>query len=82
MAINRKNRTLFARLGADFVRIDIAIGSVINSSQLKTEALEWLSEQVLAHRRRENRRFWLMVTLTCIAAIAACIAAIPVLRGH
>jgi hypothetical protein len=82
MAIDRKNRALFERLGVDFTRIDIAIGSVINSSQLRTEALEWLSEQVLADRRRENRRFWLLVTLTCIAAIAACIAAIPVLRGH
>jgi type IV secretory pathway component VirB8 len=44
------------------------------------EAQEWMHEQQTKLERREAFRFWSMLIFTLIAAVAACIAAEPVVK--
>jgi hypothetical protein len=84
-AITPNNRKLFESLGVDVVRTDLLRGFEGNTriprGPARVEALEWLTEQDGVQRRRETRRYWVMVFLTLVAAIAASIAAWPTLKG-
>ena len=42
---------------------------------------DWLVETEAATRKANSRQFYAMLILTAIAAVAACIAAWPVLKG-
>jgi hypothetical protein len=42
---------------------------------------DWLAEKEVEERKRSSLQYWAMIILTAIAAIAACIAAWPVLKG-
>ncbi len=81
MAIDPANRAVFEKLGLELVIIDMPIGSLIQDGAMRGQALEWIGEQRAIKQRQDDRRFWAMVILTAIAAIAACIAAWPILHG-
>jgi hypothetical protein len=44
------------------------------------EAPEWLKEQEYEQRRRETMRYWFMLVVAIVAAIAAVIAAWPIVK--
>jgi hypothetical protein len=56
-------------------------GNYIKNVETLNQAQEWLKEQDSIKERRESLRFWSMMLLTAAAAIAACIAAWPVIKG-
>jgi ABC-type phosphate transport system permease subunit len=45
------------------------------------EASEWLREKRDEEKRRESFGYWSMFVLTAIAAIGACVAAYPIIKG-
>jgi hypothetical protein len=47
----------------------------------QTPAIEWLREKRDEEQRQEKLGFWSMLILTAIAAIGACIAAYPIIKG-
>jgi hypothetical protein len=85
MTITPDNRKMFQQMGTDAVRIDLLRGFEGNEriprGPARQEALDWLAEQDGKQRRRETRHYWGIVVLTAIAAIAACIAAWPIIEG-
>jgi hypothetical protein len=85
MTITPENRKLFESMGVDAVRTDLLRGFEGNQrippGPGRHQALEWLSEQERKQRRRETWRYWTTVWLMLIAAIAACIAAWPIVKG-
>src|SRR5436190_19262538 len=72
-------------MGADAVRLDLMRrfegNERIPRGSKRQEAFEWLVEDGGKQRRRETRHYWGIVVLTAIAAIAACIAAWPIVGG-
>ena len=84
MTITPDNRKLFDSMGVDAVRTDLQRGFEGNQrippGPGRHEALEWLSEQEHKQRRRETLRYWFMFVFTVVAAIAACIAAGPIVK--
>ena len=44
-------------------------------------AIDWLREKRDQEERRETLGYWSMLILTAIAAIGACIAAYPIVKG-
>jgi hypothetical protein len=84
MTITSNNRKLFESMGVDAVRTDL-LRAFEGNQRIppagRHEALEWLSEQEGKRRRRETRRYWFMFVFTLVAAIAACIAAWPIVKG-
>jgi hypothetical protein len=85
MTITPNNRKLFESMGVDAVRTDLLRAFEGNQrippGPGRHQALEWLSEQERKQRRRETLRYWITVGLTLVAAIAACIAAWPIVKG-
>jgi hypothetical protein len=81
MTITPNNRKLFESMGVHAVRTDLLRAFKGNQRIPPGEALEWLSEQEGKQRRRETWRYWIMLWLTLVAAIAACIAAWPIVKG-
>ena len=81
MTITPANRELFEKLGATTVRLDVHMGEFIQTVADQNQALEWLAEQDRATARREAFKYWAMLILTLIAAVAACVAAWPVVKG-
>jgi hypothetical protein len=81
MTIEPASRVRFEGLGLSLMRIDVPVGAVI-SDNLRDQALERIAEQEDAQTRRESWGFRVMIFLTAIAAIAACIAAWPVIKAH
>jgi hypothetical protein len=79
--ITAQNRARFEKMGPSFVRLDIAVGEFITTRGDQEQAFEWLNEKDLAARRREGFRYWFMIALTAVAAVAACIAAWPIIKG-
>ena len=56
------------------------LGIVDNAPHPTVRFVEaWLSSLEAAGRRRETRRFWCVLIIALISAIAACIAAYPIL---
>jgi len=78
MTISPEQPAKFEQLGLDFVRNDIALSPIIQDGAESAAALEWMHEQNMRLARRDALRFWCMLTLTIIAAVAASIAAWPV----
>jgi hypothetical protein len=85
MTITPDNRKLFESMGVDAVRTDLLRAFEGNQrippGHGRHEAPEWISEQERKQRRRETWRYWTTVWLMLIAAIAACIAAWPIVKG-
>jgi hypothetical protein len=85
MTINPHNRKKFESMGIDAVRLDLLPGFEGNEriprGSERQEAFEWLVEEDGKQRRRETRHYWGIVVLTAIAAIAACMAAWPIVEG-
>jgi hypothetical protein len=81
MAISPENRAQFQAMGPAGVRADMVARNYIKTVERLSEAYEWLKEQDSKKDRRETMRFWFMVFLTTVAAVAACIAAWPVIKG-
>jgi hypothetical protein len=85
MTINPHNRKKFESMGIDAVRLDLLRGFEGNEriprGSERQEAFEWLVEEDGKQRRRETRHYWGIVVLTAIAAIAACMAAWPIVEG-
>jgi len=83
--ISPENRKLFESMGTDAVRIDLLRGFEGNEriprGPARQEALEWLTEEDGRRHRRETRRHWTIMLFTAIAAIAACIAAWPIVES-
>jgi hypothetical protein len=84
MTITPDNRKLFESMGVDAVRTDLLRAFEGNQrippGPGRQQALEWISEQERKQRRRETLRYRIMVVFTVVAAIAACIAAWPVVK--
>jgi hypothetical protein len=68
-------------MGAAGLRADMITGNYIKNVDTLNQAHEWLIEQDSIKERRESVRFGSMILLTAAAAIAACIAAWPVING-
>jgi hypothetical protein len=81
MTISPQNRAQFEIMGAAGLRADMITGNYIKNVDTLSQAQEWLNEQDSIKERRETLRFWAMILLTAAAAIAAGIAAWPVLKG-
>jgi hypothetical protein len=85
MAITPDNRKLFESLGLDAVRSDLLRGfegnEKIPRGSARHEALDWLAEQEHKQHRRETGRYWFMLAIAIVAAVAACIAAWPIVEG-
>ena len=81
MPIDPQNRALFEKIGLEVMRIDFPMGTVIPDGPARGQALEWIAEQEAKQRRRDTCRFWAILIFTIIAAVAACIAAWPILRS-
>jgi hypothetical protein len=86
MTVTPNNRKLFESIGVDAVRTDLLRAfegnQRIPAGPGRHQALEWLSEQERKQRRRETLQYWLMFAFTVVAAIAACVAALPVVMGR
>lgn len=84
MTITPDNRKLFESMGVDAVRTDLLRAFEGNQrippGPGRHQALEWLSEQERKQRRRETWHYWFMFVFTLVAAIAACIAALPIVK--
>jgi hypothetical protein len=80
MTISPDNQKLFESMGVDAVRIDLLSGFEGNvkipRGPARDEAKEWLGEEERKQRRRER----LMLGLTVVAAVAASIAAWPIIK--
>jgi hypothetical protein len=85
VTITPNNRKLFESMGVDAVRIDLLRvfegNQKIPPGPARDQALEWLKEQEVEQRRGETWRYRIMVWLTLVAAVAACIAAWPIVKG-
>jgi hypothetical protein len=81
MTVSPQNRAQFEIMGAAGLRSDMITGNYIKNRDTLDQAHEWLKEQDSIKERRESVRFWSMILLTAAAAIAACIAAWPVVKG-
>lgn len=68
-------------MDVDVIVTYLPIGSRVQDGAMRGEAVAWFAEQRALHERRENRRYLAMVILTFIAALAACIAVWPILKG-
>ena len=80
MTVSPQNRAQFEIMGAAGLRADMITGNYIKNRDTLDQAHEWLKEQDSIKERRESVRFW-SILLTAAAAIAACIAAWPVVKG-
>jgi hypothetical protein len=80
MAISPANRIRFERMGVNSVRKDIGMGWLIPDHEDSLQAREWVREQELRSEANDRRRFWWMLIFTLIAAVAACIAAEPIIK--
>jgi hypothetical protein len=80
MSIRPESRAKFEKLGIKFVRQDIIMGHSIQDGLENREAQEWMAEQQRKLEFRESIRYWLMLIFTFIAAVAATIAAWPVVK--
>jgi hypothetical protein len=82
--ISPDNRKLFESMGVDAVRTDMTRafeGNMkIPPGPGRHEAVAWLSEQERKQRRRDAWRYWFMFVLTAVAAVAASIAAWPIIK--
>ena len=90
MTLTVQNRADLEALGPATVRFKLLQGPPNRSAPISGfkhgnitlgDIEDWLVEKETSVRKNSNRQFWAMIILTAIAAIAACIAAWPVLRG-
>ena len=80
MSIRSESRAKFKKMGIKQVRFEIPKGidsTMLPEPQERKEAQEWLDEEQQRLERRDNCRYWAMLIVTGIAAVAACIAAWP-----
>jgi type IV secretory pathway component VirB8 len=72
-------------LGEDVVRHRLAnrmpIGDKAENNPPYELARTWLTEKAKARNKVENRRFWIILIIAIISAVAAGIAAIPVVQS-
>ena len=72
-------------LGEDVVRYRLgnrmAIGNKAENNPPPEFAGAWLTEKAKARRRAESRRFWAVMIVAVISAVAAIIAAQPVVKS-
>jgi uncharacterized membrane protein YoaK (UPF0700 family) len=81
MTVSAENRRQFEIMGAAGLRADMITGNYIKNVDSLSQAHEWLKEQDTKRDRRETLRFWSMILLTAVAAVGACIAAWPIIKG-
>jgi type IV secretory pathway component VirB8 len=80
VAISPDSRAKFEKLGLNSVRKDIGMGWLISDHEESLQARAWVREQEIRLERYDRLRFWSMLIFTFIAAVAACIAAEPILK--
>jgi hypothetical protein len=80
VAINPASRAKFKEMGLNAVRGDIGRGWLIPDYEESMEAREWVREQEIKLEGYDRWRFWSMLIFTLVAAVAACIAAWPILK--
>jgi hypothetical protein len=72
-------------LGEDVVRHRLASRMQVSDRPENNPTPEfanmWLAEKQRARKSAENRRFWIVAVVTFISALAAVIAAAPVVRS-
>jgi hypothetical protein len=92
-SISAERRDIFELYGPQVVALSLGLGnlpggglqlfpSMIMRTVLtyQNEASAWLREKRDQTERRETFGFWIMLVLTAIAAIAATIAALPIIK--
>jgi hypothetical protein len=80
MAISPVSRAKFEKLGLNSVRNDIGKGWLIPDHEESLQARAWVREQEIRSEGYDRWRFWSMLIFTFVAAVAACIAAWPILK--
>ena len=77
-------RQALEKLGEDVVRHRLANRMPIgdgSESLPYDEAKAWLAERAAARRAAENVRFWIILIVAIVSAVAAIIAALPVIAS-
>ena len=77
-------RTELEKLGEDVVRYRISNRMPISDGSDNLpydEAKAWLAEKAAVRQRAENFRYWTVLVVAVISAIAAIVAALPVVRS-
>jgi hypothetical protein len=78
VATREEIRQQFKKIGLATIRADFVNGGHrFIGAQNRELARDWIAEQEAAKSRTESIRYWTMLILTFIAAVAAVIAAIP-----
>jgi hypothetical protein len=78
MSIRPESRSKFEKQGIYLTRQNLQIGNM--DGQEHQEAIIWLAEEERKTSRREAMRYWWMLAFTIVAAVAASIAAWPVVK--
>jgi len=77
-------RSALEKLGEDVVRHRLSnrmpIGDGADNLPYD-EAKAWLAEKADARRRAENLRYWTILIVAVVSAIAAIVAAVPVVKS-
>jgi hypothetical protein len=76
--IRPEQRAKFERMGLAFVRQWLQMGVVDSVENLEVQ--QWIMEESRRVERKETLRYWGMLVMTFIAAVAAVIAAVPVVK--
>jgi hypothetical protein len=80
MPIRPESRQKFEYLSLPFVKADVFVGMAVKDQDERREAVEWIREQEEQLAARDSFRFWAMLLFTVVAAVAACIAAWPIVK--
>jgi hypothetical protein len=91
--IRAELRSMFELYGKEVVALALGLGMPLAGSRMSPTAVlqtihlnqdaaaRWLQEQRDRDNRRDAVRFWGMLVLTLIAAVASSIAAWPIIKG-
>jgi hypothetical protein len=79
MGIQPESRARFEKQGVFLTKLSLQDGYNVPPPE-KREAIEWLAEEEHEGKRRDAARYRLRSGFTIVAALAAVIAAVPVLK--
>jgi hypothetical protein len=78
MIIRPESRAKFEKQGVLLTRLNLQMGNMDGPEQ--QEAIRWIAEQEHARERRDVARYRMMLFFTVVAALAASIAAWPIVK--
>jgi hypothetical protein len=78
MSIRPESRAKFEKQGVLLTRVNLQMGNMDGPEQ--QEAIRWIGEQQHTSERRDTARYRMMLFFTIVAALAASIAAWPIVK--